>query len=68
MLNARNFRRNPNKFGCAHVLTPAGIAKKALLTGRYLKQKLGQYIALKEEIEKRVAGNSNTSLPKGSGV
>jgi EPS-associated MarR family transcriptional regulator len=68
LFKALNLRRNPNKFGYAYALTPAGIAEKTLLTGRFLKQKLEQYNALKKELETRSAENRKTSLLKGSGV
>jgi EPS-associated MarR family transcriptional regulator len=51
LVKASNFSRNPNKLGYAYVLTPAGIAEKTLLTGRFLKRKLEEYEALKAEID-----------------
>ena len=51
LVKAGNFSRNPNKLGYAYVLTPAGIAEKSLLTGRFLKRKVEEYEALKLEIE-----------------
>ena len=51
LIKAGNFSRNPNKLGYAYVLTPAGIAEKTLLTGRFLKRKVEEYEALKLEIE-----------------
>ena len=51
LVKARNFSRNPNKLRYAYVLTPAGIAEKALLTGRFLKRKVEEYEALRLEIE-----------------
>ena len=51
LIKAGNFSRNPNKLGYAYVLTPAGIAEKSLLTGRFLKRKVEEYEALKLEIE-----------------
>ncbi len=50
LVKAGNFSRNPNKLSYAYVLTPAGIAEKTLLTGRFLKQKVEEYEALKLEI------------------
>ena len=50
LVKAGNFSRNPNKLGYAYVLTPAGIAEKTLLTGRFLKRKVEEYEALKLEI------------------
>lgn len=51
LVKAGYFSRNPNKLGYADVLTPAGIAEKSLLTGRFLKRKVEEYEALKLEIE-----------------
>lgn len=51
LVKASNFSRNPHKFGYAYVLTPAGIAEKTLLTGRFLKRKVEEYEALKLEID-----------------
>lgn len=51
LVKAGNFSRNPNKFGYAYVLTPAGIAEKVTLTHGFLKRKTAQYEALKIEIE-----------------
>lgn len=49
-VKASNFSRSPNKLGYVYVLTPAGIAEKTLLTGRFLKRKVEEYEALKLEI------------------
>ena len=46
-----NFQRNPNKLGYLYLLTPSGIAAKARLTASFLRLKLQEYEALKEEIE-----------------
>lgn len=51
LVKASNFSRNPNKLGYAYLLTPAGIAEKTLLSGRFLKRKVEEYEALKLEIE-----------------
>ena len=51
LVKAGNFSRNPNKLGYAYVLTPTGIAEKTFLTGRFLKRKVEEYEALKQEIE-----------------
>lgn len=51
LVKAGGFSRNPNKLAYAYVLTPAGIAEKTLLTGRFLKRKIEEYAALKAEIE-----------------
>ncbi len=51
LVKAGNFSRNPNKLGYAYALTPAGIAEKTLLTGRFLTSKLAEFAALRDEIE-----------------
>lgn len=45
-----NFANSRHKFGYVYILTPAGLAEKATLTGRFLKRKLAEYEALKAEI------------------
>jgi len=45
-----NFSRNPNKVGYAYLLTPQGIEQKSKLTYAFLKIKMKEYKALKEEI------------------
>jgi hypothetical protein len=37
--------------GYAYVLTPAGIAEKTMLTGRFLARKKAEYEALRAEID-----------------
>ena len=46
-----NFTAAEDKRRYAYVLTPKGIKEKSLLTSRFLKRKLVEYAALKEEIE-----------------
>lgn len=47
----KNFANSKNKFGYVYVLTPRGVAHKALLAGRFLHRKMDEYDALKKEIE-----------------
>ncbi len=51
LVKAGNFSKSPNKLGYAYVLTPAGIAEKATLTGRFLTRKKAEYEALRVEID-----------------
>jgi EPS-associated MarR family transcriptional regulator len=51
LVKAGNFSKSPNKLGYAYVLTPAGIAEKTVLTGRFLMRKKAEYEALRAEIE-----------------
>lgn len=50
-VKVQNFSQSKNKFGYIYVLTPQGIAEKALLTGRFLKRKVTEYEQLQSEIE-----------------
>lgn len=47
----QNFSHSKNKFGYVYVLTPKGLAEKAVLTRQFLKRKLDEYDTLREEIE-----------------
>ena len=47
----QNFSRSKNKFGYAYMLTHNGIAEIATLTSRFLKRKISEYEALKDEID-----------------
>lgn len=56
-----NFQNSKHKLKYVYVLTPAGIAQKIAMTGRFLKRKMAEYEALKEEIEAL-----NTDLERGA--
>lgn len=45
-----NFANSKHHLGYVYLLTPAGIAQKANMTGRFLKRKMAEYEALKQEI------------------
>jgi EPS-associated MarR family transcriptional regulator len=62
MVKLGNFTASGHKGRYAYVLTPRGIAAKAVLMARFLKRKLEEYDDLKREIEalKRELGNKNT--------
>jgi EPS-associated MarR family transcriptional regulator len=47
----QNFSQSKNKFGYIYVLTPSGIAEKAVIAHRFLRRKMAEYEALKAEIE-----------------
>ena len=51
LVKVHNFSQSKNKFGYIYVLTPKGIAEKALLAGRFLKRKMTEYDQLQSEIE-----------------
>ncbi len=63
LVKAGNFTKSPNKLGYAYVLTPAGIAEKTMLTGRFLVRKKAEYESLKQEIQSltRESGVTTTS-------
>lgn len=46
-----SFAHSKHHLGYAYLLTRAGFARKATLTGRFLKRKLAEYDALRAEIE-----------------
>jgi EPS-associated MarR family transcriptional regulator len=50
LVKVRNFRNSSNKAAYAYILTPAGIAEKTILTGRFLARKMNEYEQLKSEI------------------
>ncbi len=50
-VKVQNFSQSKNKFGYIYVLTPKGIAEKAMLAGRFLKRKMAEYDSLKAEID-----------------
>jgi EPS-associated MarR family transcriptional regulator len=50
-IKAGNFNKNLNKSVYLYLLTPKGIAEKASLTAGFLKRKMAEYQALKQEID-----------------
>lgn len=50
-IKANNFKNSNNKAAYAYLLTPKGIERKAQITVHFLKRKVDEYEALKEEIE-----------------
>ena len=51
MIKARNFTSSDNKKRYLYILTPAGIDSKTSITKLFLKRKLKEYEALRQEIE-----------------
>jgi len=47
----KNFAYSKNKFGYIYVLTPTGLAEKAMITQRFLRRKMDEYEVLKAEIK-----------------
>ena len=50
-VKANNFKNSNNKAAYAYLLTPTGIDRKAHITARYLRRKIEEYEALRNEIE-----------------
>ncbi|MCF8026699.1 MAG: MarR family EPS-associated transcriptional regulator, partial [Desulfobacteraceae bacterium] len=50
-VKAENFRQSPHKMRYLYKLTPHGLEEKALVTSRFLKQKLREYEEIKAEIK-----------------
>ena len=50
LVKADNFRRSDNKLGYAYLLTPQGIAEKAVVTARFLARKRREYIEIEQQI------------------
>ena len=46
-----NFQNSKHKLKYAYVLTPAGISQKVAMTSSFLRRKMQEYDALKEEID-----------------
>ena len=62
----KNFAYSKNKFGYIYVLTPNGLAEKALITQRFLQRKMDEYEQLKAEIEvlKSEVNNTHEEIQK----
>jgi EPS-associated MarR family transcriptional regulator len=68
LVKLSNFANSKHHLGYAYLLTPAGIAQKASMTGRFLKRKMEEYEALHAEIaalQAEVAGEKKRPA-KGS--
>ena len=65
-VKAGNFGRSKHKHRYLYQLTPAGLAEKTRITGRFLKRKLAEHEALTREIEhlKREAGKTAALNPE----
>jgi EPS-associated MarR family transcriptional regulator len=46
-----NFSQSSHKLGYVYLLTPSGVAQKSRLAASFLKRKLAEYEALRQEIE-----------------
>jgi EPS-associated MarR family transcriptional regulator len=63
LLKVQNFQNSKHKLAYAYLLTPAGVAEKTSLTGRFLKRKIEEYELLKTEIESLQLEVSENSSP-----
>jgi EPS-associated MarR family transcriptional regulator len=50
LVKLSNFAHSKHHLGYAYLLTPAGIAHKASITGRFIRRKMAEYEALHQEI------------------
>jgi EPS-associated MarR family transcriptional regulator len=50
-VKARNFKNSENKRAYLYVLTPSGLEAKAKISVHFLKRKIAEYEALKQEIK-----------------
>ena len=64
-----NFHNSKHRFKYVYLLTPAGLAQKVAMTGRFLKRKMDEYEALRAEIEtlKAEVGAGETSGERQKG-
>ncbi len=60
-VKVQNFSQSKNKFGYVYVLTPEGLAEKALRTGLFLNRKMAEYEELKAEIDALIAEHGCSS-------
>ncbi|NUT60269.1 MarR family EPS-associated transcriptional regulator [Herbaspirillum sp. C9C3] len=51
LVKVQNFSNSKHKLGYVYLLTPSGITEKSQLTAAFLKRKVGEYEALKAEID-----------------
>jgi len=51
LIKAERFRKNPHKGRYLYALTPKGLEEKSRVTSRFLRKKIEEYEALKEEIK-----------------
>ena len=52
LVKVSNFKNSANKWAYFYVLTPGGLDARAKLSVRFLRRKLEEFEALREEIEK----------------
>lgn len=52
LVKVASFKSNPSKTVYVYLLTPGGIKEKTMVTMRFLKSKMHEYEAIKDEIER----------------
>jgi EPS-associated MarR family transcriptional regulator len=67
-VKVHNFSESKNKFRFIYLLTPIGVAEKALLTGRFLQRKLNEYEEMRAEIESLRSKVSEVSRPINNSI
>ena len=51
LVKMENFSQSKNKFGYIYMITPKGVSEKIRITALFLKRKMAEYTAIREEIE-----------------
>ncbi|MEK6749718.1 MAG: MarR family EPS-associated transcriptional regulator [Pseudomonadota bacterium] len=62
-VKASNFRRSENKKGYAYLITPKGLEEKARATMNFLRRKIAEYEAIKEEIQRLKGEVASSGVP-----
>jgi len=52
IIKLQRFKKSHNKMGYLYIITPKGMSEKAVITRKFLENKIAEYDRLKEEIEK----------------
>ena len=71
LVKLENFKSSSDKRRYAYILTPAGIAEKSAITGRFLERKIAEYNALRQEIaelEEELGQRDALGSRKGNGA
>jgi len=64
LVKVDNFRKNPNKFGYAYILTPKGIEAKSRLAVRFVIRKIMEYDEIRERLTERLLEIEKTGLSR----
>lgn len=66
VIKIQNFRKSPRKLAYCYLLTPTGIAQKALLAKRFLARKSVEYEMLRAEMEAVRLETDHDAVPTGA--